>query len=46
MWLFIHLYMAVIPDDDLGLIPEEDDQQPPRSLTLPTQPVGLVHAQP
>ncbi len=36
-------FLAVVPNDDLGVISEEDAQQPPRSLTPPTPP---VHAQP
>jgi len=32
-------YLAVVPDDDLGGISEEDEQQHPRSLTPPTPPV-------
>ena len=33
---FNHLYLAVVTDDDLGLISEEEDQQTPRSQTPPT----------
>ena len=38
----IHLYLVVIPDDDLGLISEEREQQTSRSHTPPT----LDHHQP
>jgi hypothetical protein len=30
--------MVVVPDDDLGRISEEEEQQSPRSQTPPTQP--------
>ncbi len=33
-----HLYTAVVPDDDLGRISEEEEQQPLRSQTPPTPP--------
>ena len=36
IWLLIHLYLAVVPDDDLGLISEEGEQQTSRSHTPPT----------
>ena len=32
--------MAVVPDDDVEGLSEEDAQQPPRSLTPPTPPVN------
>ena len=40
IWLLIHLYLAVVPDDDLGLISEEREQQTSRSHTPPTQEQG------
>ena len=43
IWILNHLCMAVVPDDDLGRISEDDEQQPPRSQTPPTPP---VHDQP
>ena len=42
IWLLIHLYLAVVPDDDLGLISEEGEQQTPRSHT----PLTPDHHQP
>ena len=33
----IHLYLAVVPDDDHGRISEEEEQQTPRSQTPPTK---------
>ncbi len=41
--LLFTFLLAVVPDDDLGGISEEDAQQPLRSLTPPTPP---VHAHP
>ena len=37
IWLLVHLYLAVVPDDDIGLISEDGEQQTPRSHTPPTQ---------
>ena len=43
IWFLNHLYTAVVPDDDLGRISEEEEQQPPRSQTPPTPPDSDPH---
>ena len=43
IWFLNHLYTAVVPDDDLGQIAEEEEQQPPRSQTPPTPPDSDPH---
>ena len=43
IWLLNHLHTAVVPDDDLGRISEEEEQQPPRSQTPPMPPDSDPH---
>ena len=43
IWFLNHLYTAVVPDDDLGQIAEEEEQQPTHSQTPPTPPDSDPH---